>query len=170
METAEVAVKQTKVDSEQTFIEVETTEISVFEKEKKGRPSQNPVPILDFVPLIVSIFHNIEPSLDEFLIHVIKLFQLGWRHTGWAFSKIAPVAEKGLIMELEDESSSGWENVAQKNWNRRAHIYQNQLKKVAKVTSEVVRKGVKSSKEFTQGVANDLNKELARKVLKQART
>lgn len=163
METAEVAVKQTKVDSEQTFIEVENTEISVVEKEKKSRPSQNPVPLLDFVP-------NIEHFLDQFLIHVIKLFQLGWRHTGWAFSKIAPVAEKGLIMELEDESSSGWENVAQKNWNRRAHIYQNQLKKVAKVTSEVVRKGVKSSKEFTQGVANDLNKELARKVLKQART
>ena len=163
METAEVAVKMTKVDSEQTFIEVENTEISVVEKEKKSRPSQNPVPLLDFVP-------NIEHFLDQFLIHVIKLFQLGWRHTGWAFSKIAPVAEKGLIMELEDESSSGWENVAQKNWNRRAHIYQNQLKKVAKVTSEVVRKGVKSSKEFTQGVANDLNKELARKVLKQART
>lgn len=72
-------------------------------------------------------------------------------------------------MELEDGGSSGWEDVAQQTWNRRANMYQKQLKKVAKATTEVVRQGVKSSREFTQGVANDLNKELTRKILKQAR-
>jgi hypothetical protein len=116
-----------------------------------------------------TVYHNIEPYLELFLLNAVKLLQLGWRHSGWAFSKIAPAAEKGLIMELED-GTSGWESVAQETWKRRGSMYQKQLNKVAKATSVIVRNGAKASMEFTQGLANELNKEVARKVLKQART
>jgi hypothetical protein len=149
----------------------ETTEVSVVQKEKNRPPSSEPAHHFNNIAdQLLTIFYNIEPYLEVFLFHAIKLFQLGWHHTEWAFQKIGPVVEKELIMELEDGSSAGgWEGVAQETWNKRANMYQKQLKKVAKVTTEVFRKGAKSSRDFTQGLVNDLNKELARKVLKQAR-
>lgn len=147
-----------KVESKLSTVEQETTEVIVVEQEKKSRPpTTEPAPLLELADQLLTIFHNIEPYLEVLLTHAVKIFQLGWRHTGWAFSKIAPAAEKSLIMELEDDSS-GLENVAhvaQETWKKRGDMYQRQLKKVAKAT---------------QGLVNGLNKEVAKKVLKQART
>lgn len=102
--------------------------------------------------------------------HVFKIYQLGWRRTGWALSKIAPVAEKGLIMELEDEGSSDWGNVAQQNWNRRAAMYQKNVRKVAQATTRVVRKGAKTGRDWTEKMVRDLNDGMTKKVLNHART
>lgn len=149
--------------------EPQTNKVLMIEKEKKSRPpTTEPVPLLEFADQFLTLFHNFEPYLEAFLIHAVNIIHLGWRHTGRAFSKIVPVAHKGLVMELEDDSSSleNVAHVAQETWKRRGDMYQKQLKKVAKVTTEVVRKGARS----TQGLANDLNKEMARKILKRART
>lgn len=111
-------------------------------------PSPEPAPQFDFVDHLLTTFHNIEPYLEMIMGHIFKIFQLGWRRTGRALSKIAPVAEKGLIMELEDEGSTDWGNVAQQNWNRRAAMYQKNVRKVAQATTRVVRKGAKTGRGF----------------------
>lgn len=111
---------------------------------------------------LLTTFNNIEPHVEVFLFHAVKMFNLFWHHTEWALSKIAPVAESGLILELEDGQSSGWEDVAKETWRRRVGMYHRQWKKVTKVTTDVVRKGAKSGRDLAEGLSKEATKEMRR--------
>eukprot|EP00804_Cyclotella_cryptica_P012189 CCRYP_009876-RA/>CCRYP_009876-RA protein AED:0.05 eAED:0.05 QI:245/1/1/1/1/1/4/142/837 len=149
---------------------VGTTQVSIVPNKERKR-TQSPElthHLLNIADHLLTSFYYIEPYLEVFLLHAVKIFQIGWHRTEWILSKIAPVAEKGLILELDDGSSAGWEDVAQKTWNKQAVMYQNQWKRVAKVATEIVRKGSKSGRDPMQGLVNDVADALMRRTLKQA--
>lgn len=147
------------------------TEVSIVpKKERKQRQSPEPAHhLLNIADHLLTSFYYMGPYLEMLLLHAVKIFQIGWHHTEWIWSKIAPVAEKGLILELDDDRRTGWEDVAQQTWNKRAGMYHNQWKKVAKVATDVFRKGANSGRDLTQGLVNDVTDELKRRTLKRAR-
>ena len=94
---------------------------------------------------VFSLASHLRPYFDFLMEHFIKILQGGLHNVEVAWSKIAPVLQKELLLEMEGGEFKSAES-AKQSWEKQGELYKNQWKKLVKFTSNA-RKGSKAGKE-----------------------
>ena len=74
---------------------------------------------------------SVVPFIEKFFGSIMQLFEISWKRTEWAWSKIASGAGKELSLELEGGTSE-WEAVAKQNWKKQGVMYRKGMSSLLK--------------------------------------